>query len=99
MKTSNSLIVFFVFASSSSSHGQFLWDLAPLSQHHCMYKRHFADEDLSIPELSPYPEFHPITSSRYYSPGAPEDDLRSRIFGTFVAKFLACLSLLEFSNV
>ena len=25
------------------------WDLAPLSQHHCMYKRHFADEDLSIP--------------------------------------------------
>ena len=27
-----------------------------------------------------------------------EDDLRSRIFGTFVVKFLACLPLLEFSN-
>ena len=27
-----------------------------------------------------------------------EDDLRSRIFGIFVVKFLACLALLEFSN-
>ena len=42
-------------------------------------------------------------------PGAPngnfrenicsEDDLRSRIFGTFAVKFLACLPLLGFSNV
>ena len=28
-----------------------------------------------------------------------EDDLRSRIFGTFVAKFLACLPLLRISNI
>ena len=28
-----------------------------------------------------------------------EDDLRSRIFGTFVVRFLACLSLLGFSNI
>ena len=28
-----------------------------------------------------------------------EDDLRTRIFGTFVVKFLACLSLLGFSNI
>ena len=28
-----------------------------------------------------------------------EDDLRTRIFGTFVVKFLACLPLLLFSNV
>ena len=28
-----------------------------------------------------------------------EDNLRSRIFGTFVVKFLACLPLLEFSNI
>ena len=28
-----------------------------------------------------------------------EDDLRSRIFETFVVKFLACLPLLEFSNI
>ena len=27
-----------------------------------------------------------------------EDDLRSRIFGTFVVKFLACLPLQGFSN-
>ena len=33
-KTSNSLIAFFVMASSSSS--KFLWDLAPLSQHRCI---------------------------------------------------------------
>ena len=28
-----------------------------------------------------------------------EDDLRSRIFGTFVVKFLACLTLLGSSNI
>ena len=28
-----------------------------------------------------------------------EDDVRSRIFGTFVVKFLACLPLLGFSNI
>ena len=28
-----------------------------------------------------------------------ENDLRSRIFGTFVIKFLACLPLLGFSNI
>ena len=28
-----------------------------------------------------------------------EDDLRTRIFGTFVVKFLACLPLLGFSNI
>ena len=28
-----------------------------------------------------------------------EDDLRSRIFGTFVLKFLACLTVLGFSNI
>ena len=28
-----------------------------------------------------------------------EDDLRSRIFGTFVVRFLACLPLLGFSNI
>ena len=28
-----------------------------------------------------------------------EDDLRSRIFGTIVVKFLACLPLLGFSNI
>ena len=28
-----------------------------------------------------------------------EDDLRSRIFGTFVVNFVACLPLLGFSNI
>ena len=28
-----------------------------------------------------------------------EDDLRSRCFGTFVVKFLACLPLLGFSDI
>ena len=28
-----------------------------------------------------------------------EDDLRSRIFGAFIVKFLACLPLLGFSNI
>ena len=29
----------------------------------------------------------------------PEDDLRSRIFGAFAVKFLACLPLVGFSNI
>ena len=28
-----------------------------------------------------------------------EDDLRTRIFGTFVVKFIACLPLLGFSSI
>ena len=28
-----------------------------------------------------------------------EDDLKFEIFGTFIAKFLACLPLLGFSNI
>ena len=28
-----------------------------------------------------------------------EDELRSRLFGTFIVKFLACLPLLGFSNI
>ena len=33
------------------------------------------------------------------SSGASEDDLRTRIFGTFAVKLLACLPLLGFSNI
>ena len=46
---------------------------------------------------------------RGYIPGAPnghfrenicsEDNLRTRIFGTFIVKFLACLPLLGISNI
>ena len=49
------------------------------------------------------------TIATHFKAGAPkdnfrknirsEDDLRSRIFGTFVVKFLACLPLLGFSNI
>ena len=52
--------------------------------------------------------FGPLARVRLY-PGAPndnyrknicsEDDSRSRIFETFVVKFLACLPLLGFSNI
>ena len=49
-----------------------------------------------------------VAQSHWYQSGAPndnfrenicsEDDLRSRIFGTFAVKFLACLPLLGFST-
>ena len=40
------------------------------------------------------------TQQRQFSENiCSEDDLRSRIFGTFVVKFLACLPLLGFSNI
>ena len=38
------------------------------------------------------------TQSQFSENISSEDDLKSRIFGTFVVKFLACLSLLGFSN-
>ena len=51
----------------------------------------------------------PVLGKKAMNTGAPngnfrenissEDDLRSRIFGAFVAKFLACLPLLGFSNI
>ena len=51
----------------------------------------------------------PAAGISFEKPGAPngnfgenicsEDDLRTRIFGTFVVKFLACLPLLGFSNI
>ena len=50
-----------------------------------------------------------IKYTNHYSSGAPndnfrkiicsEDNLRSRIFGSFSVKFLACLPLLGFSNI
>ena len=59
----------------------------------------------------PYSQMIKISVRRYFLAdlsGAPNDnfwkisvrkyDLRSRIFGTFVVKFLACLPLLGFSN-
>ena len=41
---------------------------------------------------------HPRSIFGKYLFGCSEDDLRSRIFGTFVVKFLACPPLLGFSN-
>ena len=39
------------------------------------------------------------TQRQYSENICSEDDLRSRIFGIFVVKFLACLPLLGFSNI
>ena len=47
--------------------------------------------------LSPYQSGAPNDNFRKNI--CSEDDLRSRIFGTFAVKFLACLLLLGFSNI
>ena len=39
------------------------------------------------------------TQSQFSENICSENDLRSKIFGKFVAKFLACLPLLGFSNI
>ena len=39
------------------------------------------------------------TQRQFSENNCSEDDLRSRIFGTFVVKFLACLPVLGFSNI
>ena len=41
----------------------------------------------------------PDTQRQFSENICSEDDLRSRIFGTFVVKFIACLPLLGFSNI
>ena len=43
--------------------------------------------------------FSTVITQRQRENICSEDDLRSRIFGTFVVKFLACLPLLGFSNI
>ena len=49
------------------------------------------DSQLLIDQAAPNANFWKNTCS--------EGDLRSRIFGTFVVKFLACMPLLGFSNI
>ena len=48
-------------------------------------------------------EFHETnvrdTQRQFLENICSEDDFRSRIFGTFVVRFLACLPLLGFSNI
>ena len=39
------------------------------------------------------------TQRQFSENNCSEDDLRSRIFGTFVERFLACLPLLRSSNI
>ena len=42
---------------------------------------------------------HRGTQRQFLGNICSEDDLRSRIFGTFVVKFIACLSPQGFSNI
>ena len=44
-------------------------------------------------------EFDRGTQRQFSENICSEDDLRSRIFGTFFVKFLACLPLLGFPNI
>ena len=54
---------------------------------------------LNLLLLVTYPcSFFRGTQSQFLENICSEDDLRSRIFGTFVIKFLACLPLLRFSD-
>ena len=60
----------------------------------------------TVPVCNPYAQINLLSGK---GTGAPndnfrkniclEDDFRSRIFGSFVVKFLACLPLLGFSNI
>ena len=45
------------------------------------------------------PRYNRGTQRQFSKNICSEDDLRSRIFGTFVVKFLAYLPLLGFSNI
>ena len=78
-------------------------------QWYCQRVEKFTKLILSVPIIPAY--FKNIYSrpAAPESTGAPndnfrkniclEDDLRSKIFGTFFVKFLACLPLLAFSNI
>ena len=46
-----------------------------------------------------YPDFSILAGAPNDNFRKISDDLISRIFGTFVEKFLACLPLLGFSNI
>ena len=61
-----------------------------------------ADVFILLPVLSFAPYRTPIgggTQCQSLENVCSKDDLRSRIFGTFVVKFFACLPLLGFSNI
>ena len=80
-----------------------------ISSYSRAYLRIIYEKTTSQVPLGPLVGKKNILAKEVYWAGAPkdnfrenicsEDDLRSRIFGTFVAKFLACLPLLGFSNI
>ena len=57
----------------------------------------FTQNNITVTDLTG-PEFRG-THRQFSENICSEDDLRSRIFGTFVVKFLACPPLLGFSNI
>ena len=59
----------------------------------------FCQETLDIGQSSFRTHYFRGTQRQFSENICWEDDLRSRIFGTFVVKFLACLPLLGFSNI
>ena len=72
--------------------------------HHCLYggvqMRCLLSGAVTVPPDQPHGRANFRGTQRQFSENiCSEDDLRSRIFGTFLVKFLACLPLLGFSNI
>ena len=64
-----------------------------------LFVHYFSNESSeSLSRLENHPNIRG-TQRQFSENICSEDDLRSRIFETFVVKFLACLPLLGFSNV
>ena len=61
-------------------------------------KSGIAHENYTTVEIHPKPKVRG-TQRQFSENICSEDHLRSRIFGTLVVKFLACLPLLGFSNI
>ena len=62
-------------------------------------ERNIQKANAYLPDSRPEPSRYRGTQRQFSENICSEDDLKSRIFGTFIVKFLACLPLLGFSNI
>ena len=69
------------------------------SPHKPLVWKRFIDDIFSLWNVDKEETYSRGTQRQFSENIFSEDDLRSKIFGTFVVKFLACLPLLGFSNI
>ena len=91
---------FWVFRSPNPMVWTFKWNLSgSIFTWYYLFSMTFSRLSLSVKSYGETIQMKQGHPTSIFQNICSEDDLRSRILGTFVVKFLACLPLLGFSNI